>query len=60
MSEIGKHKLTDALPKHNEDKGGKPEPTHETAAEQVREGNESQETHDVGVVEVMHNGGGLP
>jgi hypothetical protein len=47
MSEIGKHKLTDALPKGEPiDEGGKPVPTHETAAEQVREASESQEARD--------------
>jgi hypothetical protein len=47
MSEIGKPKLTDALPKQAEhDKGGQPVPTHETAAEQAREANESHEAHD--------------
>jgi hypothetical protein len=47
MSEIGKHKLSDAIPhQEHEDKGGKPVPTHETAAEQVREAHESQEAHD--------------
>ena len=50
MSEIGKHKLSDAVPhdKHviGEDKGGKPVPTHETAAEQVREAHESEEAHN--------------
>ena len=47
MSEIGKHKLADAIPHQNdEDKGGKPVPTPETAAEQVREAHESQEAHD--------------
>jgi hypothetical protein len=50
MSEIGPHKLSDALSsqKHeaSEDKGGKPVPTHEVAAEQVREARESEEAHD--------------
>jgi hypothetical protein len=47
MSEIGKHKLADAIPHQNdEDKGGKPVPTHETSAEQIKEGNESAEAHD--------------
>ena len=45
MSEIGKHKLTDALPEQPEthiDKGGKVAPTHDTTAEQTREAQESQ------------------
>jgi hypothetical protein len=50
MSEIGKHKLSDAIPhpedEHHEGKGGQPVPTHETAAEQVREASESQEARD--------------
>ena len=46
MSEIGKYKLTDALPPQHEDKGGKPVPTHETAAEQAREEGESQQARD--------------
>jgi hypothetical protein len=50
MSEIGKHKLTDALPPQHpeldEHKGGKPVPTHETAAEQVREEIESQDARN--------------
>jgi hypothetical protein len=50
MSEIGKHKLSDAVPhpKHESDehKGGKPVPTHETAAEQVREEAESKDAHN--------------
>ncbi|WZO99759.1 hypothetical protein EP7_001372 [Isosphaeraceae bacterium EP7] len=41
MSELGKHKLTDALPQkpheNDEDKGGQPHPTHDTVAEQARE-----------------------
>lgn len=50
MSEIGKHKLSDAVP-HSEhepgdDKGGKPVPTHETTAEQVRESQESEEARN--------------
>ena len=50
MSEIGKHKLSDAIPHpHPEsggDKGGKPVPTHETAAEQTREAKESEDAHN--------------
>jgi hypothetical protein len=50
MSEIGKHKLADAVPhpgaEHHEVEGGQPVPTHETAAEQVREAQESKEAHD--------------
>ncbi len=46
MSEIGKHKLSDAIPQQPEDKGGKPTPTHETAAEQAREETESQQAKD--------------
>jgi hypothetical protein len=50
MSEIGKHKLSDALP-HPKDQGGEghsgqPVPTHETAVEQVREARESEEARD--------------
>ncbi len=47
MSEIGNHKLTDAIPQPphgaDDEKGGKPIPTHETTAEQIREANESKE-----------------
>jgi len=46
MAEIGKHKLSDAVPHPQPDTGGKPVPTHETAAEQVREAQESQEAHN--------------
>ncbi len=46
MSELCKHKLTDAIPQPHEDKGGKPAPTHETAAEQAREEAESRQAHD--------------
>jgi hypothetical protein len=46
MSEIGKHKLSDAIPPEPEDKGGKHSPTHETAAEQAREEAESQHARD--------------
>jgi hypothetical protein len=49
MAEIGKHKLSDAVPhpqpqaKDEADKGGKPVTTHETSAEQAREAKESEE-----------------
>lgn len=50
MSEMGKHKLSDALSPQqhaaDEDKGGKPVPTHETAAEQAREQRESENARD--------------
>ena len=40
MSEIGKHKLSDALPHEKlgsaKDEGGKPVPTRDMTAEQVR------------------------
>ena len=44
MAGIGKYKLSDAIPQPQPapgiDKGGKPVPTHETAAEQIREADE--------------------
>ena len=47
MAGIGKYKLSDAIRqprrKAGGGKGGKPVPTHETAAEQVREATESGE-----------------
>ena len=47
MSEIGKHKLTEAIhptaTEAGDDKGGKPVPNHETTAEQTREAAESKE-----------------
>jgi hypothetical protein len=49
MSDIGKHKLSEALPgqiQETKDKGGKPVPTHETVAEQARETRESAEAHN--------------
>jgi hypothetical protein len=50
MSEIGKHKLSDAVPhpkiEADEHTSGKPVPTHATAAEQVREEAESKEAHN--------------
>jgi hypothetical protein len=45
MAGIGKYKLSDAIPQPQPepgiDKGGKPVPTHETAAEEIREAQES-------------------
>jgi hypothetical protein len=50
MSEIGKHNLSDALPhpehEHQKGEGDQPVPTHETAAEQVREAREGEEARD--------------
>lgn len=47
MAELGKHKLSDVVPAQQpitgDDKGGKPEPTPETTAEQVGEEHESQQ-----------------
>jgi hypothetical protein len=47
MSEIGKHKLSDALkpqkPEIVDDHGGKPVPTHEVSADKARESQESAE-----------------
>ena len=48
MAEIGKHKLSDAIPDPQRvarpaDEGGKPAPTHGTAAEQAREAAETAE-----------------
>lgn len=44
MSEIGKHKLSDAIPKPDEpDQGGRPVPSPETAAEQMRQKQASEE-----------------
>ena len=44
MAGTGKYKLSDAIPQPQPapgiDKGGKPVPTHETAAEQIREAEE--------------------
>ena len=49
---IGKHKLSDAIPHQppeaGGDKGGRPVPTHETAAEQAREAKESEEARSAG------------
>jgi hypothetical protein len=50
MAGIGKYKLTDALTKFlgkiGRKRGGKPTPTHATAAEQVRESHEATEAHN--------------
>ena len=47
MAGTGRHKFSDAVPhEQHEDggnKGGRPVPTHETAAEQIREAKESEE-----------------
>jgi len=44
MAGIGKHKLSDSIPRPQPEpgieKGGKPVPTQETAAEQIREADE--------------------
>ena len=48
MTEFGKRKLSDLIPKTSptgKRKKGKPVPTHEVAAEQVREARESAEAH---------------
>jgi hypothetical protein len=53
MAGIGKHKLSDAIhqpPREaGDEKGGKPVPTHETAAEQIREAKESEEAGSAAV-----------
>ncbi len=50
MSDIGRYKLSDAIPapkaKAHEHQGGKPLPTHETAAEQAREAGETAQAHE--------------
>ena len=50
MSDIGKHKLADAIPdpkpEATEHNAGKPHPTHATAAEQVREEQKSGQAHN--------------
>ena len=49
MGEIGKHKLTDAMPKPPKQrgkKGGKPVPPHKIAAEQIREARESERARE--------------
>jgi len=47
MSEVGRHKLSDAIPRPQQEpghaKGGKPKPTPESTGEQVRESQESEE-----------------
>ena len=52
MTEIGKHKLSDAIPHRQpeagDNKGGRPVPTHETAAEQTCEAKESEEARTPG------------
>jgi hypothetical protein len=52
MAEIGKHKLSDAIPRRQpeagDDKGGRLVPTHETAAKQTCEPNASEETRSAG------------
>ena len=51
-AEIGKHRLSDAIPYQppaaGTDKGGRPVPTHETAAEQTREAKECEEARSAG------------
>ena len=51
-AEIGKHRLSDAIPHQTSeaagDKGRRPVPTHETAAEQTREAKESEEARSAG------------
>ncbi len=53
MSGIGKYKLSDAIRKPKRKAGGeqvgKPVPTHETAAEQIREAKESEQAGSAGV-----------
>jgi hypothetical protein len=50
MSEHGKHKLSDAVPRPQAepaiDEGGKPHPTHQTIAEQTKEAAESAEARN--------------
>jgi hypothetical protein len=52
MAEIGKHKLSDTIPRQppeaGGDKDGGPVSTHETAAEQTREAKESEEARSAG------------
>jgi hypothetical protein len=47
MTETGRHKRSDAIPHQQPEAGGnkvgRPVPTHETAAEQIREAKESEE-----------------
>jgi len=47
MSDLGQPKFSDAVP-HQKEEGGKPVPTHETVAEQVRESKESNEARNAG------------
>ena len=53
MAEIRKHKLSDAIyqppQKAGDEKGGKPVPTHETDAAQIREAKESTEASSAAV-----------
>ncbi|AGA27182.1 hypothetical protein [Singulisphaera acidiphila] len=53
MATFGQYKLSDAIRqfwrKPGGVKGGRPMPTHETAAEQVREGKHSEEAGHAGV-----------
>jgi len=46
MSEIGGGKLRDSVPNRNDAERGKPAPTHETAAEQFREAQESNKARE--------------
>ena len=49
MSDLGKHKLSDAMPKPAKGrgkKGGKPAPGEETVAEQAREARESEKARN--------------
>jgi len=46
MAKINKPKLSDAIPKPQHDEGGRPTPTHETAAEQAREARERAEAEN--------------
>ena len=52
LAEIGKHRLSDAISHQTSeacgDKGRRPVPTHETAAEQTREAKESEEARSAG------------
>ena len=52
MARFGKHKLSDAIHqlwrKAGGGEAGKPVPTHETAAEQVRESQESRDAGNAG------------
>lgn len=46
MSGIGNRKLKDSVPNPNDAEKGRPMPTHETVAEQVRESNESADARN--------------